>query len=49
MMSISLAMACLPPRRKMQYMDSKRDWKGEPLAQGDIKPVVIDVDPILYK
>ncbi|MEA5537322.1 hypothetical protein [Crocosphaera sp. XPORK-15E] len=48
MMSVALAMACIPPKRKMQYMDSKRDWEGNPLKTGEIKPVVIDVDPILY-
>ena len=26
MMSVALAMACIPPKRKMQYMDSQRDW-----------------------
>ncbi|NEO99581.1 MAG: hypothetical protein F6J89_02615 [Symploca sp. SIO1C4] len=46
MMSVALAMACVPPQRKMQYMDSKRDWQGLPLPQGEIKPVLIDVDPI---
>lgn len=48
MMSVALAMACISPKRKMQYMDSKRDWEGNPLKTGEIQPVVIDVDPILY-
>ncbi|WP_051470164.1 hypothetical protein [Fischerella sp. PCC 9605] len=48
MMSVALAMACIPPRRRMQYMDSQRDWQGNPLPTGEMKPVVIDIDPILY-
>lgn len=48
MMSVALAMACVPPKRKMQYMDTKRDWQGNPLPKGAVSPVVIDVDPILY-
>ncbi|MEG3844751.1 hypothetical protein [Microcoleus sp. herbarium14] len=48
MMSVALAMACIPPKRRMQYMDSQRDWEGNPLSAGDMQPVVIDVDPILY-
>ncbi|MDJ0597493.1 MAG: hypothetical protein QNJ37_01405 [Crocosphaera sp.] len=48
MMSVALAMACIPPKRKMQYMDSQRDWEGNPLKTGEIKPILIDVDPILY-
>ena len=48
MMSVALAMACIPPKRKMQYMDSQRDWEGNPLKTGEIKPVLVDVDPILY-
>ena len=49
MMSVALAMACVPStnKRKMQYMDSKRDWEGNPLSHGEIQPVVIDVDLIL--
>lgn len=47
-MSVALAMACIAPKRKMQYMDSERDWEGNPLKKGEIEPVVIDVDPILY-
>lgn len=48
MMSVALAMACIPPGRRMQYMDSQRDWQGNPLNQGDMQPVGIDVDSILY-
>lgn len=47
MMSVALAMACVPPQRRMQYMDSQRDWQGNPLPKGQISPVGIDVDPIL--
>jgi hypothetical protein len=49
MMSVALAMACIPPRRRMQYMDSQRDWQGNPLPKGEMSPVVIDIDPILYE
>lgn len=49
MMSVALAMACIPPGRRMQYVYSERDWQGNPLPQGAIDPVVIDVDPILYR
>jgi CRISPR-associated protein (Cas_Cas02710). len=48
MMSVALAMACIPPKRRMQYMDSQRDWEGNPLPAGDMQQIVIDVDPILY-
>ena len=48
MMSVALSMACIPPKRRMQYMDSQRDWQGNPLSVGDMQPIVIDVDPILY-
>lgn len=36
MMSVALAMACIPPKRRMQYMDE------------NMEPVALDVDPILY-
>ena len=48
MMSVALAMACIPPKRRMQYMDSQRDWQGNHLAKGNMEPVLIDVDPIFY-
>lgn len=48
MMSVALAMACVAPNRKMQYMDSERDWRGNPLS-GNIQPVEIDVDPIFHQ
>lgn len=48
MMSVALAIACLPPTRKMQYMDSFRDWQGQPVDKGKTKPIVMDIDPILY-
>lgn len=47
MMSIALAMACLPPKRRMQYMDAERDWQGNPQPQGKLSPVMIDIDPIV--
>lgn len=48
-MSVALAIACLPLERKMQYMDSQRDWQGKPLSQGNIQPVEIDINPIVYR
>jgi hypothetical protein len=48
MMSVALAMACVPINRKMQYMSSQRDWDGQPIPHGEMIPVGIDVDPILY-
>lgn len=48
MMSVALAMACIPRGRQMQYMDSQRDWQGNPLPAGEIRPILIDVNPMLY-
>lgn len=48
MMSMALAMACIPPKRRMQYMDARRDWQGNPIPAGELSPVLIDIDPILY-
>jgi hypothetical protein len=48
MMSVALAMACIAPNRKMQYMDSERDWQGQPLTGDRTEPVMIDVNPIIY-
>jgi hypothetical protein len=38
MMSVAIAMACVAPKRRMQYVD---------MAGG--LPVVLDVDPIFYQ
>ncbi|MEB3181851.1 MAG: hypothetical protein VKL59_22880, partial [Nostocaceae cyanobacterium] len=48
MMSIALAMACIPLGRQMQYMDRERDWEGNPLPAGEMKPIVIDINPMFY-
>lgn len=48
MMSMALAMACIPSKRRMQYMDAQRDWQGNPLPAGEIQPVGISVAPIIY-
>lgn len=48
MMTVALAMACALPKRRMQYMDAQRDWQGHPLPVGEIKPVGIDVAPIIH-
>jgi CRISPR-associated protein (Cas_Cas02710) len=47
MMSVAVAIACIPRGRKMQYMNSQRDWKGVPLERGEMSPVVIDIDPLI--
>ncbi len=49
MMSVAIAMACIPPGRRMQYMDTPRNRYGNPLRQGEMSPVVIDIDPILHR
>lgn len=48
MMTMALAMSCVSPKRRMQYMDAQRDWQGNPLPIGEIKPVGIDVAPIIH-
>jgi CRISPR-associated protein (Cas_Cas02710) len=47
MVSLAIAMACIPPGRRMQYMDAQRDWQGNPIPKGEMQPVDIDVDPIM--
>ncbi|RUR78680.1 hypothetical protein PCC6912_34450 [Chlorogloeopsis fritschii PCC 6912] len=48
MMTMALAMACIPPKRRMQYMDAQRDWQGNPLPVGEINPIGIEVAPIIH-
>ncbi len=47
LMSIGAALACLEEGRTMQYMDSARDWKGDPVPKGQMEPVLIDITPYL--
>lgn len=47
MMSVALSIACISPKRRLQYMDAKRDWQGNPLQKGEIKPMLIEIDPII--
>ncbi|MFN5513887.1 MAG: hypothetical protein ACK5CA_03835 [Cyanobacteriota bacterium] len=47
LMSMAMSIACVPPKRRLQYMDSSRDWQGQPTG-GVMKPVIIDIDPIVY-
>lgn len=47
-MSVATALACIPPKRRLQYIYSQRDSFGRPLEGGQIDPILIDVDPILY-
>ena len=42
MMSVALALACVAPGRRMQYMHTGRDWQGQPLPDREPVPVVID-------
>lgn len=48
MMSIALAMACIPAGRRMQAMDT-RDWQGNLLPTGHMTPIAVDIDSILYR
>lgn len=47
LMSIGAALACLDEGRTMQYMDSARDWKGDPVPKGQMEPVLVDITPYL--
>ncbi len=48
-MTLAIALACLEPKRTMQYIVAGRDpLTGEVLPKGQKKPVLIDVDPYLY-
>lgn len=44
-MSIGAALACIGEGRTMQYMMTGRDWKGEPLQDARIAPILVDVSP----
>ena len=48
MMSIALALACIPSGRRMQYMDT-RNWQGDSLPYGHMTPIAIDIDPIIQR
>ncbi len=44
--SLAVAMGCLPPNRTMQYMTTERHPQtGEVMEGGQLKPLLIDVDP----
>ncbi|MCM1983751.1 intracellular growth attenuator family protein [Lyngbya confervoides] len=47
-MSVSLAMACVTPGRRMQYMESPRDDQGEPIQSAPLRPIELDFDPVLH-
>ena len=47
LMSVGVALACLPEKRTMQYMSAGRDWRGEPLKEGQLTPILVDIDPFL--
>ncbi len=47
LMSVGAALACMEPGRTMQYMDSRRDYKGNPIENGELLPVLIDITPYL--
>ena len=49
-MTLAIALACLEPKRTMQYIAAGRDpLTGEVLVSGRRVPVLIDVDPYLYQ
>jgi hypothetical protein len=48
-MTIGIALACLSPGRKMEYMSTDRDWKGEPVPEGELTPVLVDVHAVLER
>ncbi len=47
LMSVGAGLACVGDGRSMQYMATKRDWKGDPLPQGQMVPVLVDINPYL--
>jgi len=49
MMSIALCIGCIQPGRRMQYMDAKRDYQGDPLTGGSMVPILVDIDPYVYR
>lgn len=47
-MSIAIALACLPPGRTLEYMVASRDCRtGEPTQENSWRPMLIDIDPYL--
>jgi hypothetical protein len=49
LMTIGIALACLSPGRKMEYTSSDRDWRGEPVPEGEMRPVLVDVGAVLNR
>jgi hypothetical protein len=47
LMSVGVALACIQDKRTMQYMDRGRDWRGEPVRDQEIVPILVDIDPYL--
>lgn len=47
LMSVGAALACVGDGRAMQYMATDRDWRGEPVEQGDMVPVLVDISPYM--
>ncbi len=47
LMTVGAALACIEEGRTMQYMATDRDWRGEPIPQGEMRPVLVDVTPYL--
>jgi len=47
LMSIGAGLACIGGGRTMQYMATRRDWKGDPLPQGQMAPILVDINPYL--
>jgi len=49
LMSIGAALACMGEGRTMQYMDARRDWKGDPVPKGEMAPILVDINPYLVQ
>lgn len=47
LMTVGAALACIEEGRTMQYMATDRDWRGEPVPQGQMVPVLVDITPYL--
>lgn len=49
-MTLAIALACLEPKRRMEYIATRRDpLTGEVLEAGKGTPILIDVAPYLYE
>ena len=50
LMTLAIGLACLEPKRTMQYIVAGRNpLTGEVLQEGRRVPILVDVDPYLYQ